>query len=440
MPIDKEKMQPPRGMRDFMPAEMRKRQFVLTTINQVFEEYGYQPFESPAIEHWEVLAAKGGEEIEKQIYKFKDKGDRDVGLRFDLTVPISRVVASNPTLQKPFKRYCTSRVWRYERPQTGRYREFWQADIDIFGIAEGIAEVELISAAINALKQLGFANFTVQLNNRKLLSALMVKAGVPKKKVSEVFRTIDKLEKKTAKEISEDLTALQLEEKCVHSIMNLISIKGPLEDVLDKVQAGVVSEVEGKQGVDELRFLAKYARSLKIADHLTIDLSMVRGLDYYTGIIYEIRVPNNLGIGAIAGGGRYDKMVEGLGGKSTAAAGISLGIERILEFMESRNMFPTNLEKTQVLITALEDSLVIPSMQLAERIRTQRISTEFDLARRKLPKVLRIAGERQIPLVVILGRKDYEKGQITIRNMITGEQKTAPFDTGEETIRTLLKK
>ncbi|MHA2407273.1 MAG: histidine--tRNA ligase [Candidatus Ranarchaeia archaeon] len=439
MPINKEKMQPPRGMRDFMPKEMRKRLYVLETINQVFEEYGFQPFESPAIEHWEILAAKGGDEIETQIYKFKDKGERDVGLRFDLTVPISRVVASNPTIRKPFKRYCTSRVWRYERPQTGRFREFWQADIDIFGVPEVVAEVELISAAISALRRLKFTQFSVQVNHRKLLSALITKLGVAKDQVKNVFRAIDKLDRKPLKEIEEDL-GNQLDKKTVDSIIETISIKGPLENVLDQIALSLGDDEQGVQGIKELRSLSVYARSLKIADHLTIDFSMVRGLDYYTGIIYEIRIPNKLGIGSVAGGGRYDKMVESFGGKSTPAVGISLGIERILEFMESKDMFPPYLEKTKVMITALEADLVLPSMQIAETLRGSNIPVEFDLLRRKLPKVLSIADQRKIGFVVIIGKKDFEQEQVTIRNMKTGEQQFTPIKDILKTLSTLIRK
>ena len=166
-------------MRDFLPESMLERQYVFDTIREVFENYGYQPFESPAIENWEILSNKGGEEVAKQIYKFKDKGDRDVGLRFDLTIPITRVVASNPVLQKPFRRYSIGRVWRYERPQTGRFREFWQADVDIFGVKETSAEVELLSVAIKALSNLGFSNFKIRLNNRKILTEIISYLGVP---------------------------------------------------------------------------------------------------------------------------------------------------------------------------------------------------------------------------------------------------------------------
>jgi histidyl-tRNA synthetase len=437
MPINKEKMQPPRGMRDFMPKEMRKRQYVLERVNQVFEEYGFQPFESPAIEHWEVLATKGGEEIETQIYKFKDKGDRDVGLRFDLTVPISRVVATNPTLRKPFKRYCTSRVWRYERPQTGRFREFWQADIDIFGVPEVTAEVELISAAITALRRLRFTQFTVQVNHRKLLSALITRVGVTKNQVKTVFRIIDKLDRKPLKEIKAELGS-QIEQKKVDAIIETISIKGPLEEVLDQIVETIGTDEQGIQGITELRSLSTYARALRIADRLTIDFSMVRGLDYYTGIIYEIRVPNKLGIGSVAGGGRYDKMVESFGGPPTPAVGISLGIERILELMESEDMFPSNLEKTRVIITALEEGLVLPSMELAESLRGSNIPVEFDLRRRKLPKVLSIADQRKIDFVIIVGKKDFDQDQVTLKKMKTGKQEFIPLKALLQTLLDLI--
>jgi histidyl-tRNA synthetase len=238
-----------RGMRDFLPQEMIRREKVLRIIRETFESYGFEPLETPAIEYWEVLSRKCGEDVERQIFKFKDKGGRDVGLRFDLTVPFARVVAQNPNLPKPFKRYCIARVWRYERPQTGRYREFWQADADIAGSSLPDADAEVIAVAVDALMALGLKNIEVRLNNRKILEGMALKVGVPADKVLDVFRAIDKLDKIGLEGVMKELSLRGVSREISEKLLEFISITGEDMDVLEKARSLLRGSKKFKYGL-----------------------------------------------------------------------------------------------------------------------------------------------------------------------------------------------
>ncbi len=410
-----------RGMRDFLPRDMIKREKVLRIIRKVFESYGFEPLETPAIEYWEVLSRKCGEDVEKQIFKFKDKGGRDVGLRFDLTVPFARVVAQNPYLPKPFKRYCISRVWRYERPQTGRYREFWQADADIAGSPLPDADAEVIAVGVDALKALGLSNIEVRLNNRKILEGMALKAGVPSDKVLDAFRSIDKLDKIGLEGVKEELSSKGIPKNISEKLLEFISMNGEDVEVLEKVRSLLKGLKVGEEGVEELISILGILEAYNARNYVKIDLSIVRGLDYYTGPIFEYVLKESPSGEqfrlAIAGGGRYDNLIELYGGPHIPATGVSLGVERIMEVLESSVSKEETLTKIYV-IPAKEEAR-LEAIKIAQKLRRENIPTDIDLMRRKLDKSLEYADKRGIPFVIIVGPKDLKEGYLVLRDMKT---------------------
>jgi histidyl-tRNA synthetase len=409
-----------KGTRDFLPEEMILRQQVLEKIKSVFEIFGFQPLETPALESWEVLSAKGagGPEILKETYNFEDLGGRRIGLRFDLTVPLARVIASNPNLNLPFKRYQIQNVWRYGDIAKDRFREFLQADIDIVGSESMLADAEIIACTISVLTELGFKDFIVRLNNIKILAALGKNSGVPEEKIPDMCRAIDKFNKigksgvekeLTEKGFSTDATATILE-----TILKNIKIKGKFDfKELEKLP-------EYKKGVEELEQIVSYLKQMKVEPKFKIDLSLARGLDYYTGPIFEVFAEE--GIGSIAGGGRYDKMIGLFSGKDISATGISFGIERIIEVMKERKMIKTKKSNTKVFVIAVNDKLRDKILEIVQTLRNNSISTDFDLRSRSLSKQLDHANSLGIPNVVIVGEKELKNNSVKLKKMDTGRE------------------
>ena len=394
---------------------MIKRRFVVETIRSVFELYGYDEIETPAFEFLDVLTAKCGPEIKEQIYTFKDKAGRDLGLRFDLTVPLARVVASHPDLPKPFKRYCISRVWRYEEPQSGRFREFWQADADIVGSAKMDADAEVIVVAISCLKRLGMRNFRVRLSNRKILESIVASADVERELWLSVFRAIDKLDKVGREGVRRELERLSLTDDQISTIMMQISKSGSL-DAVEKEVSHVLTE-RGKEGFNELAEIISNLELYNCSGYVVVDLSLARGLDYYTGPIFEVSAETNVNVGSVAGGGRYDNLIELLGGPPTPATGISLGIDRLVEVLSEANMLPTARTLTQAFVAYTNPSLKKEAMAVAEKLRSEGIRVEVDVMGRKLDRQLKYADAKGIPYVVILGPQEVEKGVYRVRDM-----------------------
>jgi histidyl-tRNA synthetase len=421
----------PKGMRDFAPEEMIKRNFILDTVRKVFEAYGFDPLETPAVEKWEVLSAKGagGSEILKETYKFKDKGGRDVGLRYDLTVPLARFIAMNPNLPLPFKRYQIGRVWRYADVTKGRLREFWQADIDIIGSNNMIGDAEIIACANSALQTLGFKRFTIRINNRKILSALVKYAGVENSRIMDVFKAIDKSDKIGIDGVKNELSAkIGISHEVRDKILGFIEISGKPKEVLKKAGDMIRNFNEGKRGIEELNQLISYLNMMGVSSkELKVDLSLARGLDYYTGPIFEIVASKDMG--SIAGGGRYDKMIGlFLGGKDISATGISLGIERIIEIMKDKKMVESKKTNAGVFVANVNVEVMKETIQIAQSLREKKIPTLFDLRGRKLTKQLEIVNSLGIPYTLIVGPNELKERKVTLRYMKTGEQKTVEIE------------
>ncbi|MGC8812136.1 MAG: histidine--tRNA ligase [Candidatus Aenigmatarchaeota archaeon] len=405
-------LKPLKGTRDFLPEEMIIRQKILDKIKNVFEVFGFQPLETPAIESWEILSAKGagGEEILKETYNFEDLGKRRVGLRYDLTVPLARVIASNPNLPLPFKRYQIQNVWRYGDVSKGRLREFLQADIDIVGSESMLADAEVIACAISCLNSLGLKNFLVRINNRKILSALVKFAGI-EEKASDVFRSIDKLEKIGEEKVKKELEERGIPKETIKKIFDFIKVENP-EKIFDKIKD--LSFEEGKEGIDELKEIASYLEKMKVGAKVKIDLSLARGLDYYTGPIFEISAEKK--IGSIAGGGRYDKLIGIFAGREVPATGISLGIERIIEVMKER-MVETKKSKVEVFVATVSKDVLKKSLEIIQKLRESGIRVDFDLRERNLTRQLEYANSLGIPFVLIIGERELKEKKFKLRDM-----------------------
>jgi len=413
--LEKSSLRRPRGTRDFLPWDMIKRRFVVETIRSVFELYGYDEIETPAFEFLDVLTAKCGPEVKEQIYAFKDKAGRDLGLRFDLTVPLARVVASHPDLPKPFKRYCISRVWRYEEPQSGRFREFWQADADIVGSAKMDADAEVIVVAISCLKRLGMKNFRVRLSNRKILESMAASAGVDRELWLSVFRAIDKLDKVGQEGVRQELEKLGLTDDQISTIVTQISKCGNL-DAVEREASHMLTD-RGKEGFNELAEIISNLELYNCSEYVVVDLSLARGLDYYTGPIFEVSAETNVSVGSVAGGGRYDNLIELLGGPPTPATGISLGIDRLVEVLSEANMLPSARTLTQAFVAYTNPSLKKEAIAVAEKLRNEGVRVEVDVMGRKLDRQLKYADAKGIPYVIILGPREVGEGVYRVRDM-----------------------
>ncbi|MBN2367460.1 ATP phosphoribosyltransferase regulatory subunit, partial [Candidatus Woesearchaeota archaeon] len=323
------KLQNAKGVRDFLPEEMIPRQKILDKLRAIFELYGYNPLETPAVERLDVLTSKfaGGEEILKEIFKVNDQGKRELGLRYDLTVPMCKVVGMNPNLGLPFKRYQIQEVYRDGPIKLGRYRSFLQCDIDVVGPKSMAAEAEILSIVSTFFSE--YFDFRIKVNNRKLLNGILEAASIKKDKMSAVL-SIDKLEKIGAKGVKEELKEKGFPKKEIDSLMKILSIDGSNAEILKKLEPVIKSE-EGKQGIAELKDLLGYCKSMAVKN-ICIDISLARGLEYYTGPIFEVVLNGSEITSSLAGGGRYDKMISGfLGSGDYPATGISFGIEPIFE-------------------------------------------------------------------------------------------------------------
>lgn len=399
-----EKFQTVRGMRDFLPEQMRLKQWIEDTCRRVFESYGFEPLQTPVVEDFGLLTKKGsgGEAIKEEIYYFKDKGERELGLRFDFTVPLGRVVASNPTLPKPFRRYQIGPVYRYGRPQAKRYREFTQADADILGVAGIKADFECISIACEIMQELGL-NFFIVLNSRPLLEEIALACQVPNEKVADCFRCIDKLDKIGESGVKEELEKIGIAPKILDVLKS---------NDLEKVK----SLLKNPEPAEKMQELLELVKQNGLQSFVRLDLSIARGLDYYTGTVFEVKVESGPSVG---GGGRYDKLVELYGGQKTPAVGFSFGIDRLLDTLENTKKIPP---KAQVLIMALSENQVSAVFKTAQSLRKTGINVEVDLLLRGVSKNAEAAKKKGVRFLVLIGENEQKKGIMTIKDLNENSQ------------------
>lgn len=398
-----------KGMRDFLPGEMQRREYVLSLIKQIFKSYGFLPIETPAIEYWDILSGKYGDE-EKLIYKFKDRGERDVGLRFDFTVPLARVISMHPEITMPFRRYQIQPVWRADKPQKGRMREFYQCDIDIVGTSSILADAEIISITNEIFEKLGFKEFKIIVNNRKILSAICQYAGIESEKELEVCRTIDKVEKIGKDGVKKELRERDIKKECINKILSILEVDSV--KLLEKRLADF-----GKEGIEEMKELFSYLRDFEIPEQrVSFSLWLARGLDYYTGSIFETIVEKPR-IGSLAAGGRFDKLIGKISGKEIPAVGIGIGLERVITVMEEQNMFPLLEPQPKVLITQFDKSSLKYVFNIARDLRENNIETEVYPDFVKLSKQFRYASKKAIPYVLVAGPDEIKENKVTIKDM-----------------------
>jgi histidyl-tRNA synthetase len=382
-----------KGFRDFLPGDAIARFFVIEKIKEVFEKFGFDPLETPALEYAETLLGKYGEEADKLLYLFEDRGKRNVGLRYDQTVPLARIIAQYQTLPKPFKRYQIQSVWRAENPQKGRYREFLQCDIDIVGERKIYADAEIISCALATAKQLGFKNVTMLVNDRSIF------AGVDNKYII----ALDKLAKIGRENVIKELIEKGMTNAEANNFMDNFEKKQPTP-LLEEL------------------FKTLKNRGLQNGADFEFTPTLARGLDYYTGTIFEL-ICEDYQAGSIGGGGRYDKLIGQFTGNNMPAVGFAFGFDRLLEAMKELELIPEKKTNTKILVTVFSADLLDKSYEIASALRKHNINTDIIInPNLKLDKQLKYADKKGIPYVIIIGPKEVAKNLIKLKNMKTGEQ------------------
>lgn len=428
----------PRGMRDIPPDQMILRQYVMGVIEKAFKNYGFEPLETPAVELRSVLMGKYGEDAERLIYDVGHVGGKEeLALRYDLTVPLSRFIAMNPTLRMPFKRYQIAPVWRAERPAKGRYRQFYQCDADIVGTDSMLADAEIITLIHDILGRLGFSHYTIHVNHRQLLAGLAEYVGLEGEVAAALYRSLDKLDKIGEEGVREEMAAGGVPAEAAEKLLALLRMEGTNTELVADMRQRLAGISSAERGLGELEELLTYLGEFGVPDaYCQISFSMVRGLSYYTGPIFET-VVDEPRIGSITGGGRYDELIGLFTGRSLPVTGTTIGIERIIDVIEELGMYPPALGRTtaQVLVTIFDESTRGESLRLATELRRRDLHVELSFEVGHLGKQLRYAGEKGIPFVVILGPDEAAAGKVTLRNLDRGEQTEVPQEKAAEVLQ-----
>lgn len=438
----------PQGTRDFGPEVVRKRNYILDTIKSVFELYGFQPLETPAMENLETLMGKYGEEGDKLIFKIlnnglsdpkniekartafenilqgkNDKNLTERALRYDLTIPFARYVAMNHgQLTFPFRRYQVQPVWRADRPQKGRYREFYQCDADVVGSNSLLNEIELTYIYATVFKQLG-VNVEIRINNRKILAALAELCGGATK-MMDITIAIDKLDKIGIDKVKEELEQRGLTSEQINIIEKYLSIAGSNDEKMIQIKALLGENAVGKKGIEEIEYVLNHSSFFILHSSLTIDFTLARGLNYYTGIIFEVKALD-VQMGSIGGGGRYDDLTGLFGVPNIPGVGISFGVDRIYDVMEELKLFPDEVHTgTQALFFNLGEAESKAAFAIIQQLRAQGIRCELFHEQVKFDKQFKYAEKKNIPYVVIIGEKELQEGTCVVKDLRTGKQET----------------
>ncbi|VVB65738.1 Histidine--tRNA ligase [Candidatus Gugararchaeum adminiculabundum] len=420
----------PRGMRDIEPLEMARKLWVEETITKSIRGFGFSFVEPSPLENMETLVAKSGEGVRNEIYGFKDKADREIGLRFDLTVGLARMVAGKMDWAKPIKLAAISNMWRYDEPQFGRYRCFYQWDVEVFGVAGVEADAEVISAGVGALESLGLKEFEVRINSRELVEGLLEEAGVSADKTSSAMRAIDKLAKVGKAKVLSELKAAGVSEKAGSKVLELCGTRGNLKDTvkLVKVKGSNGKNEKIASGTAKLEKLAELLGAYGCLDRCVLDLSVVRGIDYYTGIVYEIYDTASPELGAIAGGGRFDGLVKVFNGGDVPATGIAGGIERLMLSLEKAKAYPRILEAAEVVVVPVNEKMYNEALKIAAKIREAGISCDIDLLKRNLSKQVSGAAKKGARFAFIVGERELKEKKVNVRNLETGKEELKGLD------------
>lgn len=439
----------PKGTRDFSPAEMMKRNYIFDTIRSVYKTYGFLPIETPAMETMQTLMGKYGEEGDRLIFKILNSGDFKNGveasefaensslalankfcekaLRYDLTVPFARfVVMHRNELQLPFKRYQIQPVWRADRPQKGRYREFYQCDADIVGSTSLLNEVELVQIIDTVFSKFGI-NITIKLNSRKILSGIAEIIGKPDK-IVDITVAIDKLEKIGIENVNAELAEKGLSEAEIQAIQPIILLQGSNEEKLQSLRQTLATSEIGQKGIDEMEYIFSMLKNVNVKAVLQLDLTLARGLNYYTGAILEVKA-NDVEMGSICGGGRYDNLTGIFGMPGLSGVGISFGADRIYDVLNQLDAYPKDTkEATKLLFVNFGETEVLYILPIIAKLRAEGYACELYPDSAKMKKQMQYANDRQIPFVAIVGGDEIAQNKVLIKNMATGEQELVDKD------------
>ena len=438
----------PKGTRDFTPVEMVKRNFIFETIKSVFQRFGYLPIETPAMENLSSLLGKYGEEGDKLLFKILNSGDYlskvsgeisntesnklaleicEKGLRYDLTVPFARFVVQNLNeITFPFKRYQIQPVWRADRPQKGRYREFYQCDVDVIGSNSLLNEVELIQIIDKVFQSLKIGT-VIKMNNRKILLGIAEMIGEPEKFI-DITVAIDKLEKIGIDKVKEELLSRGINESAIEKLKPVFDLKGSNKDKINDLKKIISSSEVGLKGIEEVETILGYFDKLTINTDLELDLTLARGLNYYTGAIFEVKA-KDVEIGSICGGGRYDDLTGVFGLKDVSGVGVSFGADRIYDVMEQLNIFPTEIvSSTKVMFVNFGEKEEMYCLPLLQKLRENGVNAEIFPELAKMKKQMSYANNKNIPFVVLVGENEMSQGFLTVKNMISGEQSEIKFE------------
>ena len=446
----------PKGTRDYSPDIMVKRNYIFDTIKSVFKLYGYQPLETPAMENLSTLMGKYGEEGDKLLFKILNSGDflaqvpenellerniirltnkiSEKGLRYDLTVPFARFVVQHQSeLTFPFKRYQIQPVWRADRPQKGRYREFYQCDVDVVGSDSLLHEVELIQMVDEVYRRLHI-NVRLLINNRKILAGIAETIGHPDK-LTDITVAIDKMDKIGGDAVNAELREKGIDETAIEKLQPILNLQGSNNEKLERLQGILQNSPTGLKGIEELTTVFNYLEGLSINTDIKLDLTLARGLSYYTGAIFEVKALD-VQIGSITGGGRYDDLTGIFGLKNMSGVGISFGADRIFDVMQQLNLFPEdNKATTQILFVnfgAKEERYCLPLMQ---QLRAAGINTEIYPEPAKMKKQMGYADKKGIPFVALVGETEMQENKIALKNMATGEQQNITLAQAVEILK-----
>jgi len=436
----------PKGTRDFGPVEMNRRTYILETIKSVYKMYGFQQLETPTLENLSVLTGKYGDEGDQLLFKVLNSGDflkkttesdyragakemlnkiAEKGLRYDLTVPFARYVVMNRgTLTFPFKRYQIQPVWRADRPQKGRYREFYQCDADVIGTNSLVCEAEIVSMLKDVFTKLQITGYEIKINNRKILAGIAQVCGQSGKE-NELCVAIDKLDKIGIEKVNEELLQRGFTSESIEKLSPILQIDGSNQEKISQLEAYLTASEEGMQGLKELKEVFLYLENMEVnTEKVAVDTTLARGLSYYTGAIFEVKA-TDVKIGSISGGGRYDDLTGVFGVPDMSGVGISFGVDRIYDVLEELNLFPQEtVSGTQVMFVNFDEASVAYSLPLLQQLRHYEISAEIYPDAAKMKKQMTYANNKNIAYVVLAGSNEIAKNEVTVKNMVTGEQNT----------------
>jgi histidyl-tRNA synthetase len=444
--VTKPKLIEPRtlkGFRDFLPETMIPRERLIDTARQVYRSYGFSPIDTPALEYLEILTGKGSDETDKQLYKFEDHGGRQVALRFDLTVPLARFAAQHfAEIGTPFKRYHIASVWRGENTQRGRYREFMQCDFDTIGTLSPVADIETALVIHDLFRAIGFEGFTIHVNNRMVLSGLLERLDLADKSVP-ILRALDKLAKIGRDKVSDEMqSAAGATAEQASEVLKLAEISGSNDDILAQLEPLVAGSQKGAEGVARLAELVAAVRAASVAEgRVAIDVSIARGLDYYTGTIFETFLDDLPTIGSVCSGGRYDNLAGLYTTQQLPGIGASLGLDRLLAAMEELKMLPKVSTPAEVFIPYFDASRLHDYLRLAAQLRAAGLGVEVYPEAKKLGQQLKYADRRGFPIALIAGDQEFAAGACQLKHLPTQQSEQVPLRADEvvAAIRRLLK-